>query len=50
MQTSLTQALGLEHPIIQAPMASEATTVEIVAAVSDAGALEFIGAAYTKGP
>ncbi len=46
MQTSFTQALGLEHPIIQAPMASEATTVEMVAAVSEAGALGFIGTAY----
>jgi nitronate monooxygenase len=46
MQTSLTQALGLEHPIIQAPMAGGATTVEMVTAVSEAGALGFIGAAY----
>jgi nitronate monooxygenase len=46
MQTSLTRALGLEHPIIQAPMAGGATTVEMVAAVSEAGALGFIGAAY----
>ncbi len=46
MQTTLTQALGLEHPIIQTPMAGGATTVEMVAAVSEGGALGFIGAAY----
>ena len=44
-QTVLTQRLGMSHPIIQAPMAGGATTVELVVAVCDAGALGFIGAA-----
>ncbi|MEA2584127.1 MAG: nitronate monooxygenase, partial [Thermomicrobiales bacterium] len=38
--------LGVEHPIIQAPMAGGATTPELVAAVANAGALGMIGAAY----
>ncbi len=38
--------LGLSHPIIQAPMAGSADTPELVAAVSQAGAFGFIGAAY----
>lgn len=46
-QTALTQRLGLTHPIVQAPMAGGATTVELVAAVCEAGALGFIGAAYS---
>ena len=45
-QTVLSQRLGLTHPIIQAPMAGGATTVDLVAAVCEAGALGFIGAAY----
>ncbi|MEO6877658.1 MAG: nitronate monooxygenase, partial [Gemmatimonadaceae bacterium] len=47
MQTNFTRALGLRHPIVQAPMAgANATPPELVAAVSNAGALGFIGAAY----
>ncbi len=46
-QSALTQRLGLTHPIIQAPMAGGATTVELVVAVCEAGALGFIGAAYS---
>jgi nitronate monooxygenase len=38
--------LGVDFPIIQAPMAGGVTTPELVAAVSEAGALGFIGAAY----
>lgn len=49
-QTVLTQRLGLTHPIIQAPMAGGATTVELVAAVCEAGALGFIAAAYLTPP
>lgn len=42
-----TRALGLELPIIQAPMAgANATPPELVSAVSNAGGLGFIGAAY----
>jgi nitronate monooxygenase len=40
----LTELLGVEHPIVQAPMAS-VTTPELVAAVSNAGALGSLGAA-----
>jgi nitronate monooxygenase len=40
----LTGLLGIEHPIVQAPMAS-VTTPELVAAVSNAGALGSLGAA-----
>jgi len=45
-QTNLTQRLGMTHPIIQAPMAGGGDTPELVAAVSEAGGLGFIGAAY----
>ena len=38
--------LGIKYPIIQAPMAGGTTTPELVAAVSNAGALGSIGAAY----
>lgn len=46
MSQSLLDRLGIDHPIIQAPMAGGATTPELVSAVSDAGALGFIGAPY----
>lgn len=46
-QTALTQRLRLEHPIIQAPLAGGGDTPELVAAVCNAGALGFIGAAYS---
>ncbi|MCI0372097.1 MAG: nitronate monooxygenase [candidate division NC10 bacterium] len=45
-QTALTQRLGLAHPIIQAPLAGGGDTPDLVAAVCEAGALGFIGAAY----
>jgi nitronate monooxygenase len=38
--------LGLKGPLIQAPMAEGATTPELVAAVSNAGALGSLGGAY----
>ena len=44
--TALLRRIGIEHPIIQAPMAGGATTPALVRAVCDAGALGFIGAAY----
>jgi len=37
MRTRLTDLLNIEYPIIQAPMAGGATTVELVAACSQAG-------------
>ncbi len=40
------QKLGIEHPIIQAGMAGGVTTPELVAAVSNAGALGTLGAGY----
>ncbi len=40
------RALGVEHPIIQAPMAGGPGTAELVAAVSNAGGLGSVGAAY----
>ena len=46
LQTVLTRRLGLAHPIIQAPLAGGGDTPELVAAVVEAGALGFIGAAY----
>jgi nitronate monooxygenase len=48
--TSLTERLGLRHPIIQAPLAGGGDTPELVAAVSEAGAFGFIGAAYLTPP
>jgi len=44
----LCNKLGINHPIIQAPMAGGPTTPELVAAVSEAGALGSIGAAYLE--
>jgi nitronate monooxygenase len=46
IQTALTRRLQLDHPIIQAPLAGGGDTPALVAAVSEAGALGFIGASY----
>src|SRR4029077_2222255 len=46
IETFLTRQLGLAFPIIQAPLAGGGDTPELVAAVSNAGAIGFIGAAY----
>src|SRR6266849_8142124 len=48
--TILTERLGLRHPIIQAPLAGGGDTPELIAAVSEAGAFGFIGAAYLAPP
>jgi len=45
-KADLLQRLQIEHPIFQAPMAGGGDTPELVAAVSNGGALGFIGAAY----
>ena len=45
-RNALTQLLDIELPIIQAPMAGGPTTPELVAAVSNAGGLGSLGAAY----
>jgi nitronate monooxygenase len=44
--TTLTQRLGLGHPVIQAPLAGGGDTPDLVVAVCEAGALGFIGASY----
>jgi nitronate monooxygenase len=46
--TPLCRELGIEVPIIQAPMAGGITTPELVASVSEAGALGAFGFAYTQ--
>lgn len=43
---TLTSLLGIQYPIIQAPMAGGATTSSLVAAVSNAGGLGMVGAGY----
>jgi nitronate monooxygenase len=45
---NLCKTLGIEYPIIQAGMAGGATTEELVARVSETGALGTLGAAYMK--
>lgn len=46
-RTALTERLGLDHPIIQAPMAGGPTTVDLVTAAAEGGALGFFGCAYS---
>ena len=46
---ALTQTLGIEIPILLAPMAGGPTTPELVSAVSNAGGFGQFGAAYLKG-
>ena len=46
IETLLTRRLHVKHPIIQAPLAGGGDTPELVAAVSNAGGIGFIGAAY----
>lgn len=43
--TALTRLLGIEHPLVQAPMAGGPTTPELVAAVSGAGAFGVLAGA-----
>src|SRR5882672_9433175 len=45
-RTGLMQRLSMRYPIIQAPLAGGGDTPQLVAAVGEAGALGFIGAAY----
>src|SRR5580692_11080889 len=44
----LLQRLGIEHPILLAPMAGSGGTPELAAAVSNAGGLGAWGGAYSK--
>jgi nitronate monooxygenase len=46
VSTRLTKRLGLASPIIQAPMAGNGDSPELVAAVSNAGGVGFFGASY----
>jgi len=46
-ESNLLRDLGIKHPIIQAPMAGGPATPELVAAVSNAGALGSLGSAYS---
>ncbi|HAU1150841.1 TPA: nitronate monooxygenase [Legionella pneumophila] len=46
--SGLIEKLGIQFPIIQAPMAGGATTPELVAAVSNSGGLGSLGAGYMK--
>ena len=50
LATTLTERLRLDWPIIQAPLAGGGDTPALVAAVCEAGALGFIGAAYLSAP
>ncbi len=47
-KTPLTEGLNIRYPIIQAPMAGGVTTPELVAAVSNAGALGSLAAGYME--
>src|SRR3546814_12006413 len=47
MNASCASRLGIEHPLIQAPMAGS-TSPALVAAVSNAGALGSLGAGYLE--
>ncbi len=49
-ETALTRRLGFRYPIIQAPLAGGGDTPDLVAAVCEAGAFGFIGAAYLTPP
>ena len=44
MKTALCHLLGIEHPIIAAPMGPDLTGPELVAAVSNAGGLGILQA------
>src|ERR1700730_3372916 len=46
--TAFLQRLGIEHPILLAPMAGSGGTPELAAAVSEAGGLGAWGGAYSK--
>jgi nitronate monooxygenase len=46
-QSDFLRDLGIKHSIIQAPMAGGPSTPELVAAVSNAGALGSLGSAYS---
>ncbi len=47
-KNALMERLGIENPVIQGPMGGGPSTPELVAAVSNAGGLGSLGAAYLK--
>lgn len=47
-QNALLSRLGIRHPVIQGPLGGGPSTPELVAAVSNAGGLGSLGAAYQK--
>ena len=49
IRTRICEALGIDHPIISAPMAGTATA-ELAAAVSEAGGLGLIGGTMMNDP
>ena len=50
MKTNLCHMLGIEHPIIAAPMGPDLTGPELVAAVSNAGGLGILQAQFCSPP
>ena len=50
MKTDLCQMLGIEHPIIAAPMGPDLTGPDLVAAVSNAGGLGILQAQFCSPP
>ena len=50
IKSQFLSAVGLDHPVVQAPMAGGATTPELVAAVSNAGALGSLAGAMLSPP
>ena len=50
MRTRITELLGIEHPIISAPMGPDMTGPELVAAVSNAGAFGLLQAQLARPP
>src|ERR1700733_12841384 len=50
MKTALCDLLGIEHPIIAAPMGPDLTGPELVAAVSNAGGLGILQAQFCPPP
>ncbi len=49
MRNELTRRLGLQLPLVQAPMSGGVTTPDLVAAVCEAGGLGSLGAGYMSG-
>jgi nitronate monooxygenase len=50
LHTRICEMLGIEHPIISAPMSGGIAAAELAAAVSEAGGFGIIGAMTTGGP